>query len=67
MNDLHPQIELMKQSRLSELQTVIDTAQAEMNTIRRELGIEQKAKDGKSPAEQFQAERDSQPNPFAQK
>ena len=39
MNDLHPQIELMKQSRLSELQTEIDKAQAEINTIRRELVI----------------------------
>ncbi len=63
-NDLHPQIQIMKENRLSELQTVVDTALGEMTTIRRELGIEQKPKDGKTPAEQFQAERDAKPSPF---
>lgn len=64
-NELHPQIQIMKENRLAELQKTIDSALGEMATIRRELGLEQKTKDGKSPAEQFQNERDNKPSPFA--
>jgi len=62
MNDLHPQIKILKQNRLTELQSQIDSAQTEMKTIRRELGQQQP--DEKTAAQQFQAERDAAPSPF---
>lgn len=62
--NLHPQIRIMKENRLAELQKTIDSAQGEMATIRRELGLE-KLQTGNTPAQQFQNERDSKPSPFA--
>ena len=63
---MHTQIKFQKERRLAELQITIDSAQAEINTIRRELGLENPAT-SKTPAEQFQTERDAKPNPFAER
>jgi hypothetical protein len=64
---MHEQILLMKKNQLAKVKDERAALDAEIAVLETELGLSKPATDQPTPAKQFQAERDSKPNPFAQK
>ncbi len=58
---------MMKKNQLAKAKDERAALDAEIGVLETELGLNKPEADQPTPAKQFQAERDSKPNPFSQK
>ena len=65
--EMHPQIRLMKQSELEKLRNERTAIDSQIAALENELNLKKADDKQPTPAQQFQQQRDSMPNPFGQK
>lgn len=64
---MHEQIKIMKENQLAKARNERTVLDSEIAILETELGIKPANDKQPKPAEQFQAERDAMPSPFAEK